>query len=192
MQNIFPILLLFAIIASSCDGEQPSDQNLFDPHLWKHVETAKGDLNADGNADEILLFQERQVMASSENGIAFERRRILVILSRDSGQPRIISDSTCLPERGTLGIREYVMPSIRDGKLYITVEGGSNAESFSKLYTFRLDQDRLILIGFDARIGITDISYNLLTGAYVENGQKLDRNTGKQYTLTNYCHSDFE
>lgn len=192
MQKTIPILFLFALIASSCGAEQSLNQKLFNPHLWTHVETVTGDLNADGNADETLLLEERQAPASSEDTISFPRRRVLVTLSRTGAQPRLISDSTCLPERGTLGIREYVMPSIRDGMLYITVEGGSNADSYSRLYTFRLEQDQLILIGFDARSRNTETSYNILTGAYIQNGRKAIRKIHKEYTLQNYCHSDIE
>ncbi len=156
------------------------------PSGWKFISTTTGDLNKDGIEDAVLVLEKMDTANLKPNnalGVSIlnvKPRRLLVLLKTHGTYRKILNKDNLLPSENDEDspCLEYPLIeqggiSIRSGKLAITLGAFLGCGSYGvnrRTFTFRLENTRLRLIGYDysefsrSSGAASEHSINYLTG----------------------------
>ena len=163
-----------------------ADFSAWKPAGWKMVAGAEGDLNGDGAADAVIVLQQQdaaKIVANDGLGnptLDTNQRQIKVLLRQGAGYRLVAENRSWLPSAGDVDMPCLADPLLDEGSIEINrgvlkvslgywLSCGSWGVS-RDTYTFRWQQNRLRLIGWDGvefmrnSGDMTERSINYLTG----------------------------
>ena len=159
------------------------------PQGWKMLKSAKGDLNGDGKADAVLVLQKQDkanIIKNDGMGVPeldTNPRMLKVLFKQADGYKTAVENTTLIPPESDKEVPCLADPfsdvSVDKGRLKIKLEHWLSCGSWwsgTQDYTFRYENKRLRLIGYDYS------SYHRASGeieAYSDNYL-----TGKRKTTT--------
>lgn len=164
MKYLAIIFLLFARTSAHCQSA-----NVFAawaPNGWKTLSAATGDLNRDGVDDAALVVEEINSVNLRTNKARLgaeifnlNPRRLIVLINTSNGYKQIFSRDNLLPTEHDEGDPCLVDPladgwiSISHGTLIIKLQYWQSCGGWGSInnkFTFRLDNNRFRLTGFDS------------------------------------------
>ena len=162
-----------------------ADAKGFVPDAWRLEHTVRGDLNGDSSDDLAIVLRKPYNpparTSKSDAGAPFDpMQRVLVIALHDSsnGRYRLAhQDHAIIPDRFSGNVEDYLAGpdplEISKGVLRLRLDVFLSAggwETSSRTFSFRLQDDKFVLIGFDRQIihrgtgKQEELSINYLTG----------------------------
>lgn len=198
MRNTIGILLLLISVQLFAQSDHPqirktgTDINAFVPKGWKIIYRAKGDLNKDHLPDEAIIIQNTNPKNIIKNdGMGSDKLninpRMLLVLFKTSGNYSLQAqntnfiptenneENTCLADP----LAETGAITIKNGALILSYQYWLSCGSYwvnNVDYTFRFQNQKMELIGFDAG------SYSRSSGE--ENITSLNFSTRKKSVAT--------
>lgn len=186
ISHIKYVALALALAAAPAFSRTPGSFDTWIPTGWKLISTATGDLNRDGIEDAALVLEETNPSNLKPNDglgapvLNLNPRRLLVLVGTSNGYRKIFSKDGLLPSEHDDGnpcladpLLEQGGISVSNGKFIVELgtwlSCGSYGVTHSK-FTFRLDNERFRLIGYDysefsrSTGEASEISINYLTG----------------------------
>ncbi|WP_397574334.1 hypothetical protein [Silanimonas sp.] len=116
------------------------DATAFVPAGFELLRVERGDLNADGIADALVVATRSAESPEADSA----PRALSIVTSRPDGAYALSAVNTGLAACATCGGRfgdGLVLTTIRDGAIVVVNEGGSARYGWSNEYTFKLDAD---------------------------------------------------
>jgi hypothetical protein len=129
----------------------PDDWSPFVPAGFELLRVVRGDLNADGRDDAVVVATPGR----GDPQARFKPRALSIALSRAEGSFTLAAQNTVLAACATCGGRfgdALVRTAIREGTVVIVNEGGSATSGWSNEYTFGRDAStgEFVLIRYHA------------------------------------------
>jgi len=193
VSHIRHIALALLFIATPALSESSDYFNAWVPAGWKLILSATGDLNRDGIEDAVLVLEETNPANFKPNEglgapvLNVNPRRLLILLKTPDGYRKVSSRDNLLPsehdEDSSPCLADPLLEqggiSISDGRLIVKLgtwlSCGSSGVTQQK-FTFRLENDRFRLIGYDHS------SFSRSTGEASEDS--INYLTGRKKTTT--------
>ena len=171
-RKIFFILSLFLICSFYAFGEnfpqKAKSVKDFIPKGWEQLDIAKGDLNKD-KLEDVVIVIGNPVINSDDDSV------LLVLFKEKDGTYSLVAKNDKNFSKSYIG--DFVLDEIRIKNNILEIEFFTvNIYNMNKIYTFRFQNNRFELIGFEEN------SYDKVTGE--ADGTSINFSTNKMKTTT--------
>lgn len=183
--SVVTLSLLSCFATGTACAESPTLYEDWVPSGWKLIANATGDLNQDGAEDALLVVEEQNADNLVENDgfgarvMNLNPRRLIVLFNTANGYRKMVSNDSLIPREHDSEIPCLADPlqeggvAIDRGRILVELGTWLSCGSYGVThltFTFRFEDDRLRLIGYDlsefsrSSGEATAYSVNYLTG----------------------------